>query len=102
VGGFYPRVLVTTASSDVGVNYRNAQGILNMEMLENISASRQRQGRASRDGEPSWFCIIAGVKSYIMCFKHVEALCQSVISSEDDEDMMDLTQAYTTTPFTRL
>jgi len=69
VGGYHPQALVTTASSEVGVNHRNAQGILNMEMLESISASRQRQGWASRDGQSSWFHIVAGVSSYIMLFK---------------------------------
>jgi len=68
-----------------------------MEMLESMSASRQRQDWVFRDGEPSWFYILPGVKSYIMLFKHVEASCQSVVSSEDDEDIMDLSQAYNNT-----
>ena len=97
VGGFHPRVLVATVSSEVGVNHRNAQGILNMEMLESISASRQRQCRASRDGESSWFFVVAGVKSYIMLFKRIEASYKSAVLSEDDEDMQDLTRAYNNT-----
>ena len=82
VDGFNPRCLVTTASSDLGVNHPNAQFILNLEWTDSIATFAQRMGRASRAGQESQFVLVAGISSYL-------AMVRRITGSSDDTTSND-------------
>ena len=63
--GFNPRVLVATCAADIGVDCPDANHVMNIEWVHNISSWIQRMGRRSRHGQRSVIINVAGVSSYI-------------------------------------
>jgi superfamily II DNA/RNA helicase len=64
VSRFDPRVLVGTASTNLGVRCPNAIHTTNMEWIDNISSWIQRMGRGSRNDKPAVTILVAGIPSY--------------------------------------
>jgi superfamily II DNA/RNA helicase len=59
------RILVATSASDMGVDHRNTQFVLNCEFPKNLSTVLQRRGRSSRRGKNAMFFLAAGVALYL-------------------------------------
>ena len=107
VRGMRPRICAATGDGEMGVHHPNAQMVMNLDFVEDVSTWVQRRGRASRNGEQASFHINISLSSYLYISRrnedtNTDAVDLSDVSQISDYNNTEITSPTKTGPLERL
>lgn len=86
VPDFHPRALIATAAADVAIDDSRVEYVLNIEFPEDCATAVQRKGRASREGQPAQFTIVASLTGYISKVSQIYRQLDGPDKADNEDD----------------
>ena len=98
VKDYDPRVLISTAAANLGVNHPDVQCVVNLKWPDCLASLVQRRGCASRDGQLAVFVIVVGISLYLALLRRIyEGWTDMKLSDDNVEDSKRVQKLVNTT-----
>ena len=98
VSGMRPRICAATGAGEMGVHHPNAQMVMNLGFVEDVSTYVQRRGRASRNGQRAFFHMDICLSSYVYISRRNEDTNTQAVDLSDESQMSDYNNTELTSP----